>query len=319
MTQRSRAEKINVIRQFPSQLRQLVAPLSDKQLTTAFLKDEWTVAQIVHHCADSHVNSYVRLKLILTEDNPPIKPYAEPDWAMFEDASSPNLDATLSLLDGLHERWTHTLDRVEDDQWDRAGQHADLGAVSVSDLVDIYDNHCRAHLDQIRRVLAAEASPAMFKLRRRHVKLMRNTIIAIENLVAGLDQKDATTWRDGGDGWTVVEVLCHLRDFDGYFQHRIALMLDEDNPQLPSYDHDQIALDGKYNYQQLDVVLAELKASRQKFVELFFGFKDSAEIFTRPGIHPEADSWSIHDSLIQVGHHDVDHLQQMTRIIAEKR
>ncbi len=319
MTERTRAEKINVIRQFPAQLRQLVAPLSEHQLTTPFIDGEWTVAQIVHHCADSHINSYVRLKLILTEDNPPIKPYAEPEWAKFNDAVTPNLEATLALLDSLHLRWTSTFDEVSADQWTRTGQHAVIGSVSVDDLVDIYDNHCRAHLDQIRRVLAAEPNAAQVKLRRRHVKLMKNTMIAIENLVAGLSQKDATTWRDGGDGWTVVEVLCHLRDFDGFFQHRIHLMLEQDNPELPSYDHDQIAIDRKYNEQPIEEVVAALKQSREQFIALFYSFNDSAEIFARRGTHPERGSWSIFDSLLQAGHHDVDHLQQLTRIMAEKR
>lgn len=319
MNTSERARKLNIIRQFPSTLRALVAPLSEKQLTTAFIEDEWTVAQIVHHCADSHMNSYIRLKLMLTEDNPPLKPYDEPLWAQFDDGTTASLEHTLSLLDGLHARWTATFDQLTDDQWTRTGTHLADGEIQVADLIDIYSNHCRAHLDQIRRVLHAQPDRVGYIIRRKHVKLMRHTMITFENIARELTQEEATTWRDGGDGWTVLEVLCHLRDFDRFFKGRVELMVAEESPTLPMYDHEQLAIDKRYNEQDLMTVIEEMKVSRAAYVDLFNQLENSAESYMRTGIHPEYGEWTILESLVQVGHHDNDHLQQISRIIAEKK
>lgn len=150
-----RQQKIQTIRQFPADLRAAVAGLTVDQLTATPIDGEWSIVQNVHHCADSHINSYVRLKLILTEDNPPIKPYAEPLWAQFRDANNIDMSHTFALLDGLHARWVDTYETLADEQWQRAGVHGDLGKITVDDLLDIYDNHCRAHLAQIERTKAA--------------------------------------------------------------------------------------------------------------------------------------------------------------------
>lgn len=151
-----RQQRIDVIRRFPDDLMQAVSPLTEEQLTTTTIPGEWTVAQNVHHTADSHLNAYIRLKLMLAEDHPTLKPYDEGRWAHFPDAHGPNFDATFALLRGLHERWVTVWESVEGDQWDRAGYHPEMGEdISVDDLLKIYATHCEAHLDQIRRTVAA--------------------------------------------------------------------------------------------------------------------------------------------------------------------
>ncbi|MGB1251805.1 MAG: DinB family protein [Candidatus Promineifilaceae bacterium] len=154
-THEQRQQKMQVLREFPQKLREAVSDLSIEQLTATPLEDEWSILQNVHHCADSHINSYVRLKLILTEENPPIKPYAEPLWAQFRDANETDMSHTFLLLEGLHHRWVDTFDALTDDQWQRFGTHGNIGQITVDDLLDIYDNHCRAHLEQILRTIAA--------------------------------------------------------------------------------------------------------------------------------------------------------------------
>ncbi len=146
---------LEALRAFPAMLREMTAGLSAETLTTQHLPDEWTIAQIVHHCADSHMNSYIRLKLILTEDQPPLKPYREDVWGEFMDGKSADLTHTFALLDGLHHRWVTTFENISADQWSRTGLHQADGEVSVADLLRLYHNHCHAHINQIERVLAA--------------------------------------------------------------------------------------------------------------------------------------------------------------------
>lgn len=93
MTAQERSTLINKIRQLPQQIAALVDGLSAAQLTTPYLAGEWTVAQNVHHLADSHMNSYIRCKLIATEEQPPLKPYDQDLWANFVDASAGPMSA----------------------------------------------------------------------------------------------------------------------------------------------------------------------------------------------------------------------------------
>ncbi len=151
----TRGEKIQTIQEFPAKLRALVASLSEEDLTTTFLLDEWTVAQVVHHCADSHMNSIIRLKLILTEDTPPLKGYDEKQWAMLVDGNQADLEPSLRLLEGLHTRWVQVWESLTDAQWQRTGIHSELGEITLDQLLDIYDDHCKTHIAQIEKVLAA--------------------------------------------------------------------------------------------------------------------------------------------------------------------
>lgn len=154
----ARQEYIDKIRQLPQQVAELVAPLTAAQLTTPFLAGEWSVAQNVHHLADSHMNSYIRLKLILTEENPTIRPYDQDAWALTPEANSPDLSASLALLVGLHQRWADLFARLDDAQWQRTGFHPEGGVISPETLVKSYAEHGEAHLDQMQRTLAAEGA-----------------------------------------------------------------------------------------------------------------------------------------------------------------
>ncbi|MBZ0293432.1 MAG: DinB family protein [Anaerolineae bacterium] len=145
------------IRNFPPMLRVLVQPLSDMDLYTAYLPGEWTVAQNIHHLADVHMNSYVRMKLMLTEDTPMIKPYEQDDWAVTPDAQSAPIADSLLILDGLHPRWAHLLEWAEDRDWSAVhGNHLELGLVTLADMVRYYAGHGQLHIDQINKTLAAK-------------------------------------------------------------------------------------------------------------------------------------------------------------------
>ncbi|MBA3534678.1 MAG: putative metal-dependent hydrolase [Ardenticatenales bacterium] len=147
---------IEKLRQLPHQLEALVTPLSKEQLTTAYLAGEWTVAQNVHHLADSHMNSYIRCKLIVTEENPLLKPYDQDAWAALPDAQSGDLSTSLALLKSLHARWVDFWAQLPPDAWERTATHPEQGTVSLIVQLEIYAAHGEGHLAQIQRTLAAQ-------------------------------------------------------------------------------------------------------------------------------------------------------------------
>lgn len=155
MTSQERKPLIDKIRRLPAQIEALVSGLNATQLTTHFLAGEWTVAQNVHHLADSHMNSYIRCKLILTEEHPPLKPYDQDAWANLPDAQSADLSTSLTLLQQLHTRWVIFWETLPDDAWSCTGFHPANGVVTLDDQLRGYADHGEAHIDQITRTLAA--------------------------------------------------------------------------------------------------------------------------------------------------------------------
>ncbi len=146
-----RAELIAVIEAAPAALRAAVAGLSEDQLDTRYRN--WTIRQIVHHIADSHVNSYVRFKWALTEDTPTVKPYDDGRWAALADARTGDVRAPLALLEGLHIRWVQLLRSMTEEQFARAFFHPETGqTVSLNAALCYYAWHCRHHAAQMNWV-----------------------------------------------------------------------------------------------------------------------------------------------------------------------
>ena len=154
-TPQQRQELIGKIAQLPAQIEALVRDLSTEQLSTHYLANEWSVVQNVHHLADSHMNSFIRLKLILTEEKPTLKPYDQDAWAARADADNIAIQSSLGLLQGLHRRWVTLFESLAEAEWSRCGFHPQNGEVSVEDLLRSYADHGEAHIDQITRTLAA--------------------------------------------------------------------------------------------------------------------------------------------------------------------
>lgn len=150
-----RTPLIDKIRCLPQQIAELVAALTDDELTARPLAGEWSVAQNVHHLADSHMNSYIRCKLIATEEHPTLKPYDQDLWAAMADASGPDVMISLQLLSALHARWVVFWESLPESAWSRTGFHPESGDVSLDDQLRLYAAHGEAHIDQITRTLAA--------------------------------------------------------------------------------------------------------------------------------------------------------------------
>src|SRR5215510_13725195 len=101
----TRDTHIATIEQLPARFRALTGSLSEAQLDTPYREGGWTVRQVVHHVPESHMNAYIRFKLALTENEPVVKPYDEAAWAMLGDVKEAPIEASLALLDALHQRW----------------------------------------------------------------------------------------------------------------------------------------------------------------------------------------------------------------------
>jgi uncharacterized damage-inducible protein DinB len=140
---------IGLIANLPKVLRAAVARLSDEQLDTPYRPGGWTVRQVVHHMPDSHLNSYLRFKLALTEDAPTIKPYDEAAWAELPEAKTGPIEPSLKLLESLHERWVLMLRAMSEAEWQRTFRHPDRGVLRLDTNVALYGWHCRHHLAHI--------------------------------------------------------------------------------------------------------------------------------------------------------------------------
>jgi uncharacterized damage-inducible protein DinB len=132
----------------PANLREAVRDLSDEQLNTPYREGGWTVRQVVHHLADSHINSYVRFKLALTEDKPHIKGYDENEWAKLKDSEMP-IDVSLELLDTLHRRWIALLNSLKPEDFNKTLIHSERGEITLDSLIALYAWHGRHHTAHI--------------------------------------------------------------------------------------------------------------------------------------------------------------------------
>ena len=144
-----RAAAIRHIAELPEKMSAAVAGLNDAQLDTPYREDGWTVRQVVHHVVDSHLNAYVRCKLIVTEANPPLKAYSEKAWADLPDAKSLPVSLSLSIIDGLHRRWATFLESLPASDFARTGIHSERGPITIDTLLQIYGWHCRHHVAHI--------------------------------------------------------------------------------------------------------------------------------------------------------------------------
>lgn len=145
-------EWIDAIEAAPAALRAAVAGLSNEQLDTPYRSGGWTVRQVVHHLPDSHMNSYVRFKLALTEDVPTIRPYFEDRWAELPEARTAPVDVSLNLLDALHRRWVLFLRNLDEADLARNFRHPELGELNVGLNIGLYAWHGAHHVAHITRL-----------------------------------------------------------------------------------------------------------------------------------------------------------------------
>lgn len=155
MLTEERDRMIDQIRRLPSLIEGAVSGLTDEQLDTRYREGGWTLRQVVHHLADSHLHAFIRMKLTLQEDHPTIQTYDQDDWAASPDAAMP-VDASLLLLRGLHDRWSTLLENVSDEEWARTAHHPENGTMRLDDFLRIYSRHGEHHVGQINGLRQAQ-------------------------------------------------------------------------------------------------------------------------------------------------------------------
>jgi hypothetical protein len=149
MTPTERKDHIERIRALPGLLENAVKGLSNAQLDTPYRDGGWSVRQVVHHLADSHMNAFVRMKLILTEEHPALKPYDQDRWAALVDGAQLPVHSSLAIVRGLHERWVALMESIPDTAWPRAGYHPERGDITLEKILMIYSGHGEKHVQQI--------------------------------------------------------------------------------------------------------------------------------------------------------------------------
>lgn len=148
---------ISDIEKLPQQLRNLITYFSEEQLNTHYRKNGWSVKQVVHHLADSHMNAFIRFKLTLTEDTPTVKAYYEDKWAELGDYKVTPADVSLNLLDSLHTRWVNLLRSITPKEFTKTFFHPEYGKeFSLDEIAALYSWHGRhhyAHIDELKKRL----------------------------------------------------------------------------------------------------------------------------------------------------------------------
>lgn len=145
---------IQNIELFPSAIKDLTNDLSDIQLNWKYRPGGWTIRQVVHHCADSHMNSFIRFKLCLTEDTPAIKPYFESKWAKLPDSTNTPVIDSLDIIRGLHARWIVLLKSLDSSDLKREFIHPEHGMrFSAEKNIGIYAWHSNHHLAHINQAM----------------------------------------------------------------------------------------------------------------------------------------------------------------------
>lgn len=145
------------LRGFPQALREVVRGLTDAQLDTPYRAGGWTARQVVHHCADSHMHAFLRMRFIAAVDHPTITPYDQEVWAAEESARTGPVEPSLRLLEGLHERWCGFLEHLPDAAWARTAHHPERGEVTMMGMLKTYAGHGTKHCGHIRSLREARS------------------------------------------------------------------------------------------------------------------------------------------------------------------
>ncbi len=148
----TRKMHIQQLEEMPGQLRTAVKGLSNEQLNEPYREGGWSLRQVVHHIADSHMNAYMRFKLAVTEDEPTIKTYNEKAWAGLEDSLKADVEVSLVLIKAIHQRMVMFLKSLDEKKFSRTYMHPETGKGSVDRILALYAWHGRHHIAHVTKL-----------------------------------------------------------------------------------------------------------------------------------------------------------------------
>jgi hypothetical protein len=157
----------------------------------------------------------------------------------------------------------------------------------------------------------------METIRKYEFDQLDKSLKVVNYLISTASPTDLTTFRDGGTGWTVLEVLCHLRDFEAVFFERARLTIEQEYPDLPFPDPPLLAIERRYNEQDVRTVFGEWAATRADHLDYLAGLAE--EDWERAGNHPTRGRFTLHDGLLLAAWHDMNHTEQMVKILTGKQ
>jgi len=146
---------IQKLRALPNFLAQAIAGLSEEQLTTVYIPNEWTIAQNIHHIADGNYSKYNAIRQILTEHEPPLEELALELLADLPDAKNKDVGESLEIIKGLHARAVYLLEHLNKDDWHRVGVHPKKGNITLEHIAETFSTHGERHIAQIKKTLEA--------------------------------------------------------------------------------------------------------------------------------------------------------------------
>ena len=145
---------ITVIEDFPVKIKNSANSLSKEELHLKYRLNGWNIKQVVHHCADSHMNAFIRFKLALTEENPTIKPYNEALWASLTDGNNDDISSSLQIIEGIHAKWTMLLKSLQEEELNRTFHHPESNKKYIlKEVIGIYAWHCNHHFAHIEQAI----------------------------------------------------------------------------------------------------------------------------------------------------------------------
>ena len=145
---------LEVLEKFPQHLQEEVSRLTHEELNWRYRPEGWTIHEVVHHCADSHMNAFIRFKLTLTENEPTILPYKEAAWAKLGDVTHSGIQESLQIIQGLHNRWCALLKSMGEQDFKKSYVHPEYGRTfSLDTVTGLYAWHGSHHLAHIRQAI----------------------------------------------------------------------------------------------------------------------------------------------------------------------
>jgi uncharacterized damage-inducible protein DinB len=309
ITAKQREIWIKEIAEAPEKLRFAVRGLSDSQLDTPYRSEGWTVRQVVHHVADSHMNSYIRFKLALTEDFPTIKAYDEARWAELSDSVNLPVEISLQLLDSLHLRWVDLLRSLSSAAFNRSFIHPESGETPLAKNLGIYawhGNHHIAHITSLRDRMG-------WKYAKTDLLGQFNNWILLVNELKNVDE---SKWEAPiSDGkWSIRDIVCHIMLWDRFFHEGAIDKIASDTPltlTMQGLDFDEFN-DKAMDYAKTQTkkeILNQALAIRSKIITQLEQISEA--LFHQKYIDADGHPFTIYEYLIDFIGHDRHHMKQI--------